>query len=232
MPQRVDSMLSGLVEDLEDVEDHSFLDTAADSNAGIDLNYGAVNDFDTFLNGSAVTGSGIVPSTEAGMGKNGFQFALDDIDTTADMGVSLDPSLYGMGQPQLGESGGCVNFSSGSSYADGPDIGGRHDTESGALHYLDFCQPPAQASTTLTAPMAKDLTFISTMLQQRLEYAIGVFRTAPRTMVHDMETPWSHPMLYRNGMPKCMQGKYNHPSLYLLYSPANISSCLVGGKIP
>lgn len=229
LSQHVGSMLGGLV---EDVDDHLFLDTAAaDVNAGIDISYGAINDFDTFLNESTVTGSEIIPSVDAGIGKHGFQFTLDDIDMNADMRVSLEPGLYGIGQPLIGDTIGYANFVSGGSYADDPDMGRAHDAESDALHYLDFCQLPAQASTTLIAPMARDLTFIPTILQQRLEYAIAVFRTAPRTMVHDIETPWSHPMLYRNGMPKCMQGKYDHPIL-ILYSPANVPSCFVREKIP
>ncbi|OKL55373.1 hypothetical protein UA08_09382 [Talaromyces atroroseus] len=39
----------------------------------------------------------------------------------------------------------------------------------------------------------------------RMQVTLDVFQNAHRTMVLDNETPWSHPLLYRNFMPRSMQ---------------------------
>lgn len=43
-------------------------------------------------------------------------------------------------------------------------------------------------------------------ISTRLQYAIGEIVTSPKTMVFENQTPWCHPHLYRDRMPRSMQG--------------------------
>ena len=40
----------------------------------------------------------------------------------------------------------------------------------------------------------------------RLLFAMDIFRNAPATMVGENQTPWSHPRLYDDVMPRCLSG--------------------------
>lgn len=62
-------------------------------------------------------------------------------------------------------------------------------------------------------------TPLSFTLTHRLQYSIDLVKDAPRRMVVDLQTPWSHPELYRDNMPRSMQGRpisydsFAHPLL-------------------
>ncbi|KAI1129668.1 hypothetical protein F5Y10DRAFT_146296 [Nemania abortiva] len=49
------------------------------------------------------------------------------------------------------------------------------------------------------------LSAASDLIERRLHYAIDVFKRAPEDMVLDGGTPWSHPALYRDSMPTCLE---------------------------
>jgi hypothetical protein len=42
---------------------------------------------------------------------------------------------------------------------------------------------------------------------RRADYTIKVIRTAPSSIVLENQTPWSHPLLYKDEMPRSIQGK-------------------------
>lgn len=45
------------------------------------------------------------------------------------------------------------------------------------------------------------------VIASRLQFAIDRLQEVPRTMILENQTPWCHPQLYRNYMPRSMQGK-------------------------
>lgn len=94
------------------------------------------------------------------------------------------------------------------------------------LPAINFLEPP---QGTLMAPCAKDLEYVSTMIRERLEFSVDLIRKAPWTMVNELETPWSHPMLYKNdNIPKSMQGMALLSVFLNLLLEANLQSDALG----
>lgn len=59
----------------------------------------------------------------------------------------------------------------------------------------------------LTAPATKGLhDRLTEVIARRLQFSLDQIQKAPRTMVMEMQTPWSHPLLYADSMPRLMQG--------------------------
>lgn len=56
-------------------------------------------------------------------------------------------------------------------------------------------------------PSVKPL--LTSSMSSRLRITLDVFQNAHRTMVLENQTPWCHPLLYKNGMPKVMQGVFS-----------------------
>ncbi|KAH8662458.1 hypothetical protein BX600DRAFT_551219 [Xylariales sp. PMI_506] len=54
----------------------------------------------------------------------------------------------------------------------------------------------------------------NTAINTRLRYAIDELNAAPRRMVMENNTPWCHPLLYQEQMPRCMQDAYAACGLY------------------
>jgi hypothetical protein len=52
-----------------------------------------------------------------------------------------------------------------------------------------------------------DYIDVSRLIETRLKYAIEEIRRTPKTMVFENQTPWCHPQLYMDAMPRSMQGK-------------------------
>lgn len=46
-------------------------------------------------------------------------------------------------------------------------------------------------------------------MSSRLRITLDVLQNAHRTMVLENQTPWCHPLLYKNGMPRVMQGAFS-----------------------
>ena len=60
---------------------------------------------------------------------------------------------------------------------------------------------------SLSSPPSVKPLFTSGM-SSRLRITLEVFQNAHRTMVLENQTPWCHPLLYKNGMPRVMQGVF------------------------
>jgi hypothetical protein len=43
----------------------------------------------------------------------------------------------------------------------------------------------------------------------RLLFAMDLIKRAPKTMVEQNQTPWSHPRLYDDAMPRCLSGQFS-----------------------
>ncbi|PCH02084.1 Hypothetical protein PENO1_039510 [Penicillium occitanis (nom. inval.)] len=63
-------------------------------------------------------------------------------------------------------------------------------------------------------------------MSSRLRITLDVFQNAHRTMVLENQTPWCHPLLYKNGMPRVMQDAYACCSLYMNRNPTNSKTIL------
>ncbi|KAK4194615.1 hypothetical protein QBC40DRAFT_290408 [Triangularia verruculosa] len=72
--------------------------------------------------------------------------------------------------------------------------------------------PPA----SLSKPAAVAWAF-----KNRLNFALDKIRDAPRQMVCENQTPWSHPCLYEHSMPQSMQDAYSSCALHLSKNPVN-----------
>lgn len=65
-------------------------------------------------------------------------------------------------------------------------------------------RPPAAVPA---APGRLDLAGLHAALESNFSYAMDRIRAAPSTMLLENQTPWCHPLLYRENMPREMQGK-------------------------
>ena len=62
----------------------------------------------------------------------------------------------------------------------------------------------------------------SELTEKRLRYTVDAFKSAPEDMVLTGGTPWSHPALYKDSMPLCLEGTVT-PSPFSLLSATGIS---------
>jgi hypothetical protein len=62
-----------------------------------------------------------------------------------------------------------------------------------------------QPNWSLAAPTTREL-HIEQVIAKRLQFAIDEIKRAPALMIMETQTPWCHPLLYRDGMPKSMKG--------------------------
>lgn len=59
----------------------------------------------------------------------------------------------------------------------------------------------------LAAPATKGLhDRLTEVVAGRLQFSLDQIQKAPRTMVMETQTPWSHPLVYADSMPRSMQG--------------------------
>ncbi|PSR97687.1 hypothetical protein BD289DRAFT_450808 [Coniella lustricola] len=70
----------------------------------------------------------------------------------------------------------------------------------------------AQAAVVPRAQIA--LEDIHQQFQDKLQYALDIIKRAPQDMLLGLETPWSHPLLYKDEMPEVMQGALSACALY------------------
>lgn len=68
-----------------------------------------------------------------------------------------------------------------------------------------------RAPSEFAAPRRLDVAALADELQSRLSYAIDRLKDAPKTMLLEVQTPWCHPLLYRERMPRVMQGEFDLP---------------------
>jgi hypothetical protein len=71
-----------------------------------------------------------------------------------------------------------------------------YSTESSLMH----------RNTTLAAPTTREL-HIEQVVAKRLQFALDEIKGAPALMIMETQTPWCHPLLYKDGMPKSMRGE-------------------------
>ncbi|PKK43328.1 hypothetical protein CI102_11452 [Trichoderma harzianum] len=85
-------------------------------------------------------------------------------------------------------------------------------------HDYDVVQQPSM----LTAPATKGLhDRLTEVIARRLQFSLDQIQKAPKTMVMEMQTPWSHPLLYADSMPRSMQDALSSCALYLAKNQAN-----------
>ncbi|RGP70163.1 c6 finger domain-containing [Fusarium longipes] len=100
------------------------------------------------------------------------------------------------------------------------------DVCSGGLGALEF---PLEDTTlkfveqpwTLTAPSTKDFSHVPERILNRLQWAVDEIKRAPEKMVLENQTPWSHPLLYRDGMPRSLQDAHSSCALYMAKNRVN-----------
>ncbi|RSL51835.1 hypothetical protein CEP53_008297 [Fusarium sp. AF-6] len=74
---------------------------------------------------------------------------------------------------------------------------------------LDLIQP----SLELLPPSTREFGAIPEAITSRLKFSIAEIQKAPSTMVLENQTPWCHALLYKNEMPRSMQGKVHLSSV-------------------
>lgn len=102
-------------------------------------------------------------------------------------------------------------------------------------YVFDFAEAGAPSMTTdiatrpplgFSAPRRLDVSALANELENRFSYAISKIKAAPRTMLLDIEAPWCHPLLYKERMPRVMQGKSKFrwvPSSFVLLKKISFS---------
>ena len=59
----------------------------------------------------------------------------------------------------------------------------------------------------IPAPSRFELASFHVAFETNFSYAVDKIRAAPSTMLLENQTPWCHPLLYRDNMPRAIQGK-------------------------
>jgi hypothetical protein len=71
----------------------------------------------------------------------------------------------------------------------------------------------------LAAPTTKGFhDRLNEIVARRLQFSLDQIKKAPKTMVMETQTPWSHRLLYADSMPRSMQGKSSSLSSYQVQS--------------
>jgi hypothetical protein len=65
----------------------------------------------------------------------------------------------------------------------------------------------------LAMPRANPPKPLSGIFASRIQFAVDVLKDIPKMMVTETQTPWCHRQLYKNNMPKEMQGTCNQSDL-------------------
>lgn len=61
-----------------------------------------------------------------------------------------------------------------------------------------------------SAPRRVDLAGLHAALETNFSYAMDRIKAAPSNMLLENQTPWCHPLLYKETMPRVMQGKFKN----------------------
>ncbi|KAF4973476.1 hypothetical protein FSARC_245 [Fusarium sarcochroum] len=78
---------------------------------------------------------------------------------------------------------------------------------------LELVQQPS----ALAPPATQEFGNVSASILNRLQFAIDEIKKTPKIMVLENQTPWCHPLLYKESMPRSMQGKDASSSVTTLY---------------
>lgn len=82
-----------------------------------------------------------------------------------------------------------------------------------ALSNIECAREIDMPSSRVVNPSAKEFSnlLVSALFESRVGYSMEQWRLTPHMMVERNCTPWSHPKLYEEAMPRCMQGQQiNH----------------------
>lgn len=96
---------------------------------------------------------------------------------------------------------------------------------------LDLIQPALE----LSPPSTREFGAIPEAVIGRLKWSIAEIQKAPSTMVLENQTPWCHALLYKNEMPRSMQGKVHLSSFEYLtktFCRRTCSLCALSRKEP
>lgn len=68
---------------------------------------------------------------------------------------------------------------------------------------LDLIHQPSM----LAPPVEKEFDSIPQVIAARLQWSLDEIQKAPTLMVLETQTPWCHPLLYKDDMPRSIQGR-------------------------
>lgn len=83
-------------------------------------------------------------------------------------------------------------------------------TNFGIEESLDLA--PLPAASSVCGPRFST-SVLKSFQTARLEYPIQVLKAVPASFVHGNQTPWSHPLLWEDEMPRCLQGMWCRSAL-------------------
>lgn len=144
----------------------------------------------------ALQGDSSVPNSELPLGLSHWDLQLGQLEPAASL-----TSLMENNSPQMDCSLSMLDY-----IMDTPE-----DTLNGIL-----AVEPSPAQLDLTpypqyTPMQQ-----ATLISTRFQYALDEIIKAPKTMVFETQTPWCHPQLYKDHMPRSMQGRSGSSSRLIM----------------
>lgn len=89
------------------------------------------------------------------------------------------------------------------------------------LDLLDTLDILQQQPSTLVPPSTRVFDAVPEIIANRLQWSIDEIRKAPKSMVLENQTPWCHPMVYKDEMPRSMQDAHACCALYLAKNRVN-----------
>ncbi|KAJ4254292.1 hypothetical protein NW762_009883 [Fusarium torreyae] len=76
-------------------------------------------------------------------------------------------------------------------------------------------------ASALAPPSTQEFGNVSSSILNRLQYAIDEIKKGPKSLVLENQTPWCHPLLYKESMPRSMQDAHAACALYLAKNRVN-----------
>ncbi|TWU75132.1 hypothetical protein ED733_002773 [Metarhizium rileyi] len=129
----------------------------------------------------------------------------------------------------------CPTTAAGLQFEQGVSDASIYDLDASCFGLVDYCclsgyGMGTQSSTTglvgtnsaLAAPTTREL-HIEAVIAERLRFALDEIKKVPSLMISETQTPWCHPLLYKDGMPRSMQDAHASCALYLAKTPLNAS---------
>ncbi|KAH6888000.1 hypothetical protein B0T10DRAFT_489281 [Thelonectria olida] len=95
------------------------------------------------------------------------------------------------------------------------------DLPSFELSLSDEALDLIEQSSTVAPLSTKELDSIPDVIANRLQWSIDQIRKAPSTMVSETQTPWCHPLVYKDAMPRSIQDAHACCALYLAKNRVN-----------
>lgn len=168
-------------------------------------------------------------ATELGTDNDGLLAFLQDEAMNMDMPSLIDP--FPMLSPFPGSKTAEFTFEDHlNDFLDRPDAMSE-DLGLECLQALPQAQDPVnecaqepEITQLVYIPVPQDISasfVLSHILRTRMAYAIPMLRHAPTTFVETTGTPWSHPSLYKDGLPPVIEEVHAACALYMARNPRN-----------